>query len=115
MSHARRRVVVTGTGAVSAAGLGVEAFWSACVDGRSMLRPATRFDTSDYSSPRVGEVPTATLAAAIERGGTEPAAAFAVEAAAQAVEQAGLTGSAWPETTGAVLGTCLGGADAFLR
>jgi 3-oxoacyl-[acyl-carrier-protein] synthase II len=113
MSHARRRVVVTGTGAVSAAGLGVEAFWRACVDGRSMLRPATRFDSSDYASPRVGEVPTAALAAAIERGGTEPAAAFAVDAAAQAVEQARLTGSSWPETTGAVLGTCLGGADAL--
>ncbi len=104
---------MTGTGAVSAAGLGVEAFWSACVDGRSTLGPATRLDLSDYASPRVGEVPTAAFAAAIERGGTEPAAAFAVEAAAQATEQARLSGSSWAATTGAALGTCLGGADAL--
>jgi 3-oxoacyl-(acyl-carrier-protein) synthase len=109
MGRERRRVVVTGTGAVSAAGLGVEPFWRACVDGRSQLRPAERLDLSDYASPRVGEVPHDL------RRGSEPAAAFALAAAAQAIEEARLASEPWPAATGVVIGTCLGGAEAWFE
>jgi 3-oxoacyl-[acyl-carrier-protein] synthase II len=109
MGRERRRVVVTGTGAVSAAGLGVEPFWRACVEGCSKLRPSERIDLSDYGSPRVGEVPLDAPRAA------EPAAAFALAAVAQAIEEARLAGEPWPAATGVVIGTCLGGAEAWFE
>jgi 3-oxoacyl-(acyl-carrier-protein) synthase len=42
-----RRVVITGVGVVSPAGLGTEPYWSALKQGRSLITPITRFDTAD--------------------------------------------------------------------
>ena len=38
-----RRVVVTGVGVVAPNGIGKEAFWSACVEGRSGIGPDPLF------------------------------------------------------------------------
>lgn len=100
----RRRVVVTGLGAMTAAGEGVEAFWSACVEGRSALRPVTRFDASDWGDFPAGEI-HAPLPPEEER-----TAALALAAAAEALRAAGLDATALPTSSGTVLGTCLGGA-----
>lgn len=43
-----RRVVVTGTGAVTPLGLNVKETWEACVNGCSGLGPITLFDTSNF-------------------------------------------------------------------
>ena len=51
-----RRVVVTGIGPVTPVGLGVEAFWSALVAGRSGIGPVTLFDSSEYPVGIAGEV-----------------------------------------------------------
>jgi len=154
----RRRVVVTGMGAVTAAGAGVERFWRACVEGRSALGPITRFDAGGFGITRAGEAAwlgpegrastasddgagpvgrerqRATLDSGRSGGPTystpvrgaeiarpcteaddaasaaEPAAWFALEAAREAVEQAGLDSSSIPASSGVALGTCLGGA-----
>ena len=50
-----RRVVVTGLGAVSALGTGVEKNWQALMDGRSGLGPITHFDASDLPTRIAGE------------------------------------------------------------
>ena len=50
----RRRVVITGLGAVSAAGIGVPALWEALLEGRSGIKTITSFDTSDMSSTIAG-------------------------------------------------------------
>jgi len=52
----RRRVVVTGIGAVSPNGIGLDAFWTATRNGVSGLGPITRFDTSDIGAHVAGEV-----------------------------------------------------------
>ncbi len=52
----KRRVVVTGLGAVSPLGIGVEATWSAMLEGRSGLAPITLFDAAAYPSAIAGEV-----------------------------------------------------------
>jgi 3-oxoacyl-[acyl-carrier-protein] synthase II len=52
----KRRVVVTGIGAVSPNGIGREAFWSATRGGVSGVRPITRFDASHFSVRIAGEV-----------------------------------------------------------
>ena len=51
-----RRVVVTGLGALSAAGLNKEALWESLLAGRSGIGPVTRFDASGMSSRIAGEV-----------------------------------------------------------
>jgi len=44
----RKRVVITGMGAVTPFGTGVEVLWEGLVAGRDAIRPITRFDTTDY-------------------------------------------------------------------
>lgn len=51
----RERVVITGMGAVSPFGTGVEALWEGLTAGRDAIRPIERFDTTDYRV-RVGGV-----------------------------------------------------------
>ena len=49
-------VVVTGLGAVSPVGIGVENFWDAMASGRSGIAPVTRFDCSSFRNNIAGEV-----------------------------------------------------------
>lgn len=51
-----RRVVITGLGAVTAAGIGVKEFWHSLRDGVSGIGPITRFDASAYRCRVAAEV-----------------------------------------------------------
>lgn len=51
-----RRVVITGLGAVSPLGIGVEKNWAALTKGESGIGPITRFDASDFPVRIAGEV-----------------------------------------------------------
>jgi len=52
----KKKVVVTGLGAVSSIGIGKEAYWQALQDGKSGISPITSFDTSFLRYKRGGEV-----------------------------------------------------------
>ncbi len=52
-----RRVVITGLGVVAPNGIGKNAFWDACIAGRSGIRSITQFDASPLPSRIAGEVP----------------------------------------------------------
>jgi beta-ketoacyl-acyl-carrier-protein synthase II len=52
-----RRVVITGLGVVAPNGIGKQAFWDACLAGRSGIRPITCFDASALPTRIAGEVP----------------------------------------------------------
>ncbi|MGN0314427.1 MAG: beta-ketoacyl-ACP synthase II [Fusicatenibacter sp.] len=52
----KRRVVVTGLGAVTPIGNNVEEFWSSVKEGKCGIGPITRFDTSDYKVHLAAEV-----------------------------------------------------------
>jgi len=106
---ARRRVVVTGAGVVSAAGIGVEAFWRACVEGRAALRPPERFPAARFGPILAGEVP-GPLAA-----GEEASCRFARDAADEAVRAARLDDGRLPPASGVVVGSCLGATLQTLR
>lgn len=52
----KKRVVVTGIGAVSPNGIGREQFWEGTKAGRSGVKPITRFDASRYPVRIAGEI-----------------------------------------------------------
>ena len=79
------RVVVTGMGAISALGVGVEALWQGLLDGRCGIGPLTRLDASRH---RVGQ---AAEARDFESGeGAGHAIALATAAGAEAIHSAQL-------------------------
>jgi 3-oxoacyl-(acyl-carrier-protein) synthase len=51
-----RRVVITETGAFAPLGIGVEASWKACKQGRSGIRRITRFDPTPHKTQIAGEL-----------------------------------------------------------
>src|ERR1700733_2353934 len=51
-----RRVVISGLGVVAPNGIGKDAFWSACVNGRSGISRISAFDVSSFPIKIAGEV-----------------------------------------------------------
>jgi 3-oxoacyl-[acyl-carrier-protein] synthase II len=52
-----KRVVVTGLGAVTPFGEGVDLFWESLIQGKSGMRPITHFDASAFETRFAAEVP----------------------------------------------------------
>ncbi len=109
----RTRVVVTGLGAVTPIGLGMEKSWQALCQGKSGIVPITRFDTTNYRSKVAGEIrdfdPLDFIDKKVARR-TDRFIHFALTAARMAFEDAGLSMPLVnPDRVGAVVGTALGG------
>ena len=51
----RKRVVITGMGAMTPIGAGAEKFWRALLDGVNGVGPLTFFDTTDYTTRIAGQ------------------------------------------------------------
>ena len=111
--NGRRRVVVTGMGAVTPLGQSVGEFWDALVQGRSGIAEMTLCDTAGYPCKVAGEVKDWKPEAYIDRKEARRMARFsqfAVAAARQAVDDAGLDiGALDPTRIGVVLGNGNGG------
>jgi 3-oxoacyl-[acyl-carrier-protein] synthase II len=106
-----RRVVVTGLGVVAPNGIGKEAFWSACVNGKSGVGPIRCFDASGHPVKIAAEVPDFNLAPFVpgpHRKSTKimgRAARFAVAAAGLAMRDADIhMDQENPERVGVVMG-----------
>lgn len=112
-----RRVVVTGMGAISPFGRGVELFWTSLLAGRSAVRPVEGFDASLYRGKIAAEVPREAYAdpALRERLGNpqERATLFAAIAVEEALADAGLPPVfASSERAGCAIGTlCSSGGN----
>jgi len=108
----RRRVVVTGLGAVSAAGWGVPALWAGLRSGQTGIRPFTRFDHARHRTHVAGEVPDGPPAGYARGPRWERlsvADRFAVFAAAEALAQAGLAAPLGERAAGLYFGSSTGG------
>src|SRR5436305_1362027 len=91
-----RRVVVSGLGVVSPNGIGKEAFWTACLNGISGVKPITSFDASGHPVRIAAEVPEFDILPWVppeHRKGLKimgRAARFGVAASGMAVKDSGL-------------------------
>jgi 3-oxoacyl-[acyl-carrier-protein] synthase II len=109
-----RRVVVTGLGVVAPNGVGKEAFWSACLDGKSGVGPIRSFDASGHPVKIAAEVPDFDVTPFVPPSQRKSlkimsrAMRFAVGAAGLAVADSGLDlERESPERLGVVMGTGL--------
>jgi 3-oxoacyl-[acyl-carrier-protein] synthase II len=91
-----RRVVVSGLGVVAPNGVGKDAFWTACVNGKSGISRITAFDASSFPIKVAGEVkdfdpmPWAPESSRKSLKIMGRAARFGLGAAGQAVQDSGL-------------------------
>jgi 3-oxoacyl-[acyl-carrier-protein] synthase II len=90
----QHRVVVTGLGAVTPLGTGVEKFWEGLMAGRSGVRTITQFDATNFPTTIAGEVPdfdvTQWVSNVKEARRLGRFSQFAIAACKQAVQMAGL-------------------------
>ncbi|MCX4824588.1 beta-ketoacyl-ACP synthase II [Streptomyces sp. NBC_01142] len=112
LRKARRRVVITGCGAVTPLALTAEETWAALLEGRSGIRTITGFDASDLPTSIAGEVrgfdPSAYVPHRVSRR-MDSYAQYAVGAAVQALESSGLRlDSGTADRTGVLVGSGYG-------
>ena len=113
----RRRVVVTGLGAVTPVGNDVATTWRSLLSGVSGGADITKFDASKYSVRFACEVKQFDPLAYMDRKEAKRAdvyAHYAVAASVQAAADAGIVpGAIAPETMGVIIGSGIGGIRSF--
>lgn len=114
------RVVVTGTGAVSPAGVGTAALWNAVMNARVRIAPIDRFDASAFDVKLAAEVrdfdPCEHGLGKKEARRFERFVQYAVVAADEALAQAGLVmEDEDPARVGVSFGSGIGGIDELQR
>jgi 3-oxoacyl-[acyl-carrier-protein] synthase II len=114
----KRRVVVTGLGAITPVGNDVATTWRALVDGVSGAAPITKFDAGSFPVRFAAEVKGFDPMLYMERKEAKRAdvyTQYAVACAVQAMQDAGLSdGAAYePERTGVIVGSGIGGLKSF--
>src|SRR5438874_996670 len=119
MIEARRRVVVTGLGAVTPVGNSVDQTWSNLLAGCSGIDTLTLFDTTQFEVHIGGEVkdfrPEEHIASK-ELRHMDRSSKFALVASKEAVADAALDIAAErPERVGIIFGTAAGGVERVLQ
>jgi 3-oxoacyl-[acyl-carrier-protein] synthase II len=115
----KRRVVVTGTGAVTPLGNTSQEFWRRLIAGESGVGPITAFDASLFTTRIAAEVKDFDPDSLIGRKDArrmDRFSQFALVAAKQAIADAELPDDqAFKDRVGAVIGTGIGGIITFWR
>ncbi|MDD5409739.1 MAG: beta-ketoacyl-ACP synthase II [Candidatus Omnitrophica bacterium] len=109
----KKRVVITGLGAITPVGNDVETFWQSLKDGKSGVGPTTSFDASAFDSRISAEVkdfePTRYGISLKDIKRTAKFVQFAIAAAKQAMESSGLDSKKEDATRmGVVIGSGIG-------
>lgn len=105
-----KKIVITGMGAVTPVGIGVENYWKNIIEGKSGIDTIKTFDASDLAVQVAGEIknfnPSDYLPKELIRK-TDPFMQYAYIAAEEALKQSGL--EIEPTRTGIVMGTAMSG------
>src|SRR5688500_1263802 len=114
----KRRVVVTGLGAISPVGNDVATTWRSLVEGTSGAAPITKFDASSFPVRFAAEVKNFDALEFMDRKEAKRAdhyTQYAVAAAVQAMADAGFNeGNGYDrDQTGVILGSGIGGLKSF--
>jgi 3-oxoacyl-[acyl-carrier-protein] synthase II len=114
----RRRVVITGVGAVTPIGNTAGEFWAAVLAGTSGIGPITRFDATGFATRIAGEVKGFDPLKYIDRKDDrrfDPFLKYAIACAVMAVEDAGLdVARLEPTRFGVLVGSGIGGITTLL-
>lgn len=115
--NGKRKVVVTGVGAVTPIGIGLDEFWKNLVAGVSGAAPITHFDTKDYDTHFACEVKNFKAVDFLDRKSAQrldPFAQFAMISADLAVDDSGLSAKDFdPDRIGVVFGSGIGGMHSY--
>lgn len=115
----QRRAVITGLGAVTPLGTGVDTFWTHLTAGERGIRPITKFNPEGLRNEKAGEIRDWSFAPSDFNLADAPdeAAQFLLQAASQAFADAGLERHFCPSDidphTGTVLATNFAGMTAW--
>ena len=109
----RKRVVITGVGAMTPIGSGKDKFWEALMEGKSGIDLISRFDTSKFKTRIGAEIRDFDP----KDYGINPKDAkrmdlftqYGVAAASLAIEDAGLNLAEYNHSVGTMIGTGIGG------
>ena len=111
----KKRVVITGVGAVTPIGIGKEEFWTNLVNGKSGVGRITRFDPTEFSTQIAGEVKEFDPTQFIDKKEAkrmDRTTQFAVAAAKMAIEDANLdVEKENRERIGVFIGSGIGGME----
>lgn len=115
----KRRVVVTGLGAVTPIGNNVDEFWSSIKAGKVGIGEITKFDTADYKVKIAAEVKDFNPADYMDFKAAkrmEPFSQYAIAAAVQAMNQSGIDMEQEdPFRVGVIIGSGIGGLGCMER
>jgi 3-oxoacyl-[acyl-carrier-protein] synthase II len=116
-TNEKRRVVVTGMGALTPLGNSVDAFWKNLLAGVSGAAPITYFDTKEYDTRFACELKEFKASDYLDRKGAQrmdPFAQYAVISSDQAVADAGISvKDDDPDRYGVVFGSGIGGMTTY--
>ena len=114
----RRRVVVTGIGAITPLGNTVSETWDGLKNGKNGIAPITAFDTENYKAKLGAEVKNFDPKDYMDVNDTlrtDRYAQFAVAAADAAVKESRVEGTVDPDRFAVIFGTGIGGIGTFER
>jgi 3-oxoacyl-[acyl-carrier-protein] synthase II len=118
MAMEKRRVVITGVGAVTPLGNTADEFWASLLEGRSGIGPITRFDTTGFATRIAGELRGFDSLKYIDKKDDRKFDRFlkyAVACATMAVEDAALKTDKVDGTRfGVLVGSGIGGLETLL-
>lgn len=113
-----KRVVITGTGVITSLGQDIDTFWENIKNGVCGIDTIKRFDASNIPAKTAAEVVDFDPAQFMDKREAKRMdrfTHFAVAAAKQAIEQAGVNFDGMdPDRAGVILGCGIGGMDTFV-
>jgi 3-oxoacyl-[acyl-carrier-protein] synthase II len=111
----KKRVVVTGMGAITPVGNSVQEFWEALKSGKSGIGRVTRFDPAGFTTQIAGEVKNFDALSYIDKKEVrrmDTAEHYSIASAQQAYDDASLGSNSFdPYRAGVIIGSGIGGIE----